>query len=120
MRPIALTFLVFVLSGVPATAVVCDLVLCERTPANAANCHEHSADGEGRRLVTAADSCSHLAFVAPFVAPVHRHITAAPGTSAVVGLPLARPLRSYVLADATLTGARPRSALAEQVAPLRI
>jgi hypothetical protein len=68
-----LVVLVFMLSGAPASAVLCDLVLCgESSPAAAQaapGCHEHAAAPGGERALSAVDSCSHLSFVAPFLTP---------------------------------------------------
>jgi hypothetical protein len=64
--------LVFVLSGMPASAVLCDLVLCSPTPRAAEGCHEHDASSSSGPAVSPADSCSHLAAVAPFLVAAER------------------------------------------------
>ena len=68
--------LVFALSGVPAAAVVCDLVLCLHPVTAAATdtgCHEHAAAQPGPH-VEAVDRCAHLAAVDPGVAPASRFV----------------------------------------------
>jgi hypothetical protein len=57
--------LVFVLAGVPAAAVVCDLMLCV-TPQHVP-CHDHARqDGHDARVVANADGCNHLVLTAPY------------------------------------------------------
>jgi hypothetical protein len=64
--------LVFVLSGMPASAVLCDLLLCSPSPVAAEGCHEHGASTDDQRAVSSSDRCSHLSFAGPFLAAAHR------------------------------------------------
>ena len=69
------TILVFVLSGMPAAAVVCDLVVCPRQSSAPlrAGCHEHATTGDGTQLSAARGACAHLSVVDPFVPASPRH-----------------------------------------------
>jgi hypothetical protein len=74
MTRILIAFVAFVLSGVPAATVVCDLVLCppprvesKHADAPRRGCHEHSTTSGGARIAAAAHGCAHLLIVAPFV-----------------------------------------------------
>jgi hypothetical protein len=64
--------LVFVLTGVPATAVLCDLVLCAAERTAATSCHDHGTPADADQVSSAAGNCSHLASIAPFVAAPQR------------------------------------------------
>ena len=65
VRRLLTCLLVFVLAGVPAAAVVCDLVLCI-TPQDV-QCHEHARpSGGGARVVANANGCNHLVLTAPY------------------------------------------------------
>ena len=64
--------LVAALSGVPAAAVVCDLLLCVAPAAQVGGCHDHGAPQPGDIVSPADDACTHLADSAPFVAPAPR------------------------------------------------
>jgi hypothetical protein len=81
--------LVLLLSGVPATAIVCDLVLCSdrATPAAASTgCHDHTAPDSGKRVTPRPDDCSHISQVEPYVASasrvVYQPVGSAPAGSA--------------------------------------
>jgi hypothetical protein len=120
VRHTVLAFLVFVLSGVPATALVCDLMWCEQTPVETAGCHDHPAASDGWRVVATGDSCSHLSPVTPFVTPGHRHLTAGAVALAVVEVPVREPVLTRPWADLVVTHGPPRSSLAAHFQPLRI
>jgi hypothetical protein len=120
VRQTLLAFLVFVLSGVPATAVVCDLMWCERTPVETAGCHDHPSSSDVWDVVAPGDSCSHFSVVTPFVSPGHRHLTVSAVALAVVEVSLREPALTTPGADLVVTHGPPRPALAAQFQPLRI
>ena len=66
MPRLVLPILVFLLSGVPATAVVCDLLLCVE-PAAASACHEHTGGDADAAMAAVAAGCSHFAPIPPAV-----------------------------------------------------
>ena len=59
--------LVLVLSGTPAAAVVCDLLLCAEAGIPAQNCHEHASPEAGDRVTSKGAPCSHLTSVDPYL-----------------------------------------------------
>ena len=70
MPKLTIVVLVAALSGVPATAVVCDVLLCDDGTASAAQgCHEHAGSSAGVVVAEATNGCTHLADSLPFVTP---------------------------------------------------
>ena len=71
MNRLGIVFLlVFVLSGVPAAAVACDLVVCPgptMPPRASTGCHDHALPQSGKGISARADDCSHIAVVDPYV-----------------------------------------------------
>ncbi len=68
MKAAVLFVLAFVLSGIPATAVVCDLWLCEAPAAELGQgCHEHGGSSGGGIITGSTRGCTHLADSAVFV-----------------------------------------------------
>ena len=78
MRILTAFALVAALSGVPAAAVVCDLLLCVAPAAQVGGCHDHGARQPGDVVSPADDACTHLADSAPFVAPAAREVNDGP------------------------------------------
>jgi hypothetical protein len=121
---VVLVFLVFVLSGTPASAVLCDMVLCsEAAPAiseASAGCHEHAATSGGERALSAADGCSHLSFIAPFLTPGPRGASSDAAAAVVIDVPRHQhPLVTALAADPARRPA-PRHIIATPFRPLRI
>jgi hypothetical protein len=101
--------LALTLSGAPAAAVVCDLLMC-RELKPIAGCHEHAGQDGRERVAATSDSCSHLVAAEPFllasgrllacsVAPEASHVAAAvniaaPSPSANTALSAASPPRT--------------------------
>jgi hypothetical protein len=84
--------LAFILSGVPATAVVCDLFLCVDPAGVAAEpCHAHAVAADGERMTPGQEDCDHLVAAGPYVAST-RAVSIDPpaaiqGTAASVSAP---------------------------------
>jgi hypothetical protein len=111
-----LVLLVLALSGLPAGAVLCDLVFC--APITTAGCHEHGTAPVDGMLVSAVDACSHLALVRPFV-PEHRHARSGAGP-AVLEMPPCDVLVAQWRTAVRTTHAPPPRDLSPRVLPLRI
>jgi len=81
---------VFVLSGVPAAAIVCDLVLCpdrvERATASA-GCHDHARSQSGEWLTTRTADCTHMSPVDPYVASGSRVVFQPAASAPVASIP---------------------------------
>jgi hypothetical protein len=100
----------FILSGVPATAMVCDLFVCADPAAPpTAQCHGHTLAASGERLVAAAEDCNHLVAAGPYVTSSTRAISIDP-LSVAAGSPAL---------DATLAAER-RLGRPSQHAPTRL
>jgi hypothetical protein len=69
---LVIAFVAFVLTGVPAAAVVCDLFLCRATSPH--GCHPHAPSPDAETLLSGAQGCAHLSVVAPFVTTGSRHL----------------------------------------------
>jgi hypothetical protein len=110
---------VFVLSGVPAAAVACDLLVCSPKAGTVSGCHEH-ATTVGERAVSAADTCSHLWLVAPFVAPTHRADVSGHFNAALLDVPLQRHALTGSWAESLLTQRLLRGGASTRFQPLRI
>lgn len=68
MKAAVLFVLAFLLSGIPATAVLCDLWLCEApAAAPAQGCHEHGGSSGGDGMTASTRGCTHLTESALFV-----------------------------------------------------
>lgn len=95
MKAAVLFVLAFLLSGVPATAVVCDLLLCEAPAAALAQgCHDHGGSSDRDIITASTRGCTHLAEGALFVSTSPRPASDAESTSlapAPPGLPLNTP-----------------------------
>ena len=75
MTRLTTVLLVLVLSGVPATAVLCDVLFCaEPSAPRAASsaCHDHVPASSGKQVDAREADCTHLSLVDPFVASVSR------------------------------------------------
>ena len=123
MTRFAIVPLVLVLSGLPAAAVVCDLVLCpDRAKTDRAHsaCHEHASPRSGAQLLARGETCAHIAAVDAYLAswwrPMARQIDSivaahAPFGAAVFPLPAAPGI---------LVHGPPRACYATSSLPLRI
>jgi hypothetical protein len=112
--------LVFVLSGMPASAVLCDLVLCSPAPAAGDGCHGHGTTISTARAVASADRCSHLAFTAPSLAAAPRESGARVAPVAAAEGPRF-PERVYAPVNHVLAAKAPhRTDTPERFLPLRI
>ena len=114
--------LVLLLSGIPAAAIVCDLMLCQ-DPAKAASdssgCHDHSSTDAARKMIAADETCTHASAIEPYVAVGFRVVFSSMVSEPVAPLfHTALPLRSggeHIVAHSPPDGSLPVSSR-----PLRI
>ena len=105
MKAAVLFVLASLLSGIPATAVLCDLWLCDAPAAALADgCHEHGASSAGEIITASTDSCTHFTDTALFVSTTPRAAPDAGGAS-FAPAPPAAPLKKP--ASALLAPAHP-------------
>ncbi|MGH9348550.1 MAG: hypothetical protein ACRD26_14920 [Vicinamibacterales bacterium] len=99
------------MSGIPAVAVVCDLLLCVDPMATSQqSCHDHGVPQSGARVGEGAAGCSHLAASVPYLASPSRlaeHEQAAVVDSVSFEGPVERPLRAGAWRGFSPPGARP-------------
>lgn len=119
MGHLRFALLVLVLSGMPAPAVLCDLVLCSPAPA-ADGCHEHRASTRTEHAVSSADTCSHLALVAPSLAAAQREGGTGSALVAVSVTPRYLERSSPPIGNALNANAPRRADAAARFLPLRI
>jgi hypothetical protein len=90
--------LVLTLSGLPAVAVVCDLMLCSDRAESAgeSGCHDHPAQQSGSRVISHSDSCTHLSQPDPYLASISRLLVQLVASTSAERMPPAAvvPLRS--------------------------
>jgi hypothetical protein len=114
--------LVLALSGVPAAAVVCDLVLCP-DPAKAAaastGCHDHALPQSGERMAPSEGDCTHISAVDPYVASGSR-VVFQPVASAPVASMSDVPVTSLHSVEVRSARGSPNSPPAASSLPLRI
>jgi hypothetical protein len=113
--------LVFVLSGVPAAAVVCDLMLCAdpaKSDAASTGCHDHATPTSAKRMSARDGDCTHISTADPYVASGSR-VACAPVTSPPLASMSYVPVTFRCLADVSPGHARSSSRAASSL-PLRI
>jgi hypothetical protein len=77
--------LAFILSGVPATAVVCDFFVCADPAEPAApQCHGQTTAASGQLMVPAQEDCNHLIAAGPYLASSVRAAFFDPASAATV------------------------------------
>jgi hypothetical protein len=114
--------LVLALSGVPAAAVVCDLVLCPdpaKAAATSTGCHDHALPQSGERMTPSAGDCTHISAVEPYLASASR-VAFQPLASAPVASMSHVPVTSLHRMDVRTAHGSPNSPLAASSLPLRI
>ena len=113
---------VLALSGVPAAAVVCDLVLCP-DPAMAAaastGCHDHALPQAGERMTPGADDCTHISAVDPYLASASR-VAFPPVAPAPIASMSHVPMPSFHGLEVRSAHGSPNVPLAASPLPLRI
>jgi hypothetical protein len=115
--------LLFVLSGVPAASIVCDLLLCtESATAGAAHagCHDHASSELGSRITARGDACTHLSVADPSLASGRRPAPQSVRSTAARASISETPLIALHFEHRQLARAPSRASFVTSFVPLRI